>query len=57
MTHTMNWDPRDKLLIQNTAEVFVMKAYAIGTFQNDRVPAVLFCWLYFFPQPVSLTGQ
>lgn len=53
----MNWDPRDKLLIQNTAEVFVMKAYAIGTFQNDRVPAVLFCWLYFFPQPVSLTGQ
>lgn len=46
MTHTMNWDPCDKLLIQNIAEVCVIKAYAIGTFQNDRVPAVLFCWLF-----------
>lgn len=38
----MNWDPRDKLLTQNTAKVFVIMAYAIGAFQNDRVPAVLF---------------
>lgn len=44
----MNRDPRDKLLIQNTAKAFVMMAYAIGAFQNDRAPAVLFCWLFLF---------
>lgn len=44
----MSWDPRDKLLVQNIAKVFVIKAYAMGTFQNDRVPSVVFCWLFFF---------
>lgn len=44
----MNWHPRDKLLIENVAKVFVVRACTVGTFQNDRVPAVLFCWGFLF---------